>query len=1267
MHDLPEGYGAPKLLRRTERSEVFEATRDTDGLPVILKRYFTDRLDDPRARAAREYATLKRLDVEDVPRALALDRTTQLPTLVMDRLPGQPLAQLMASGPLSVDAWIDVAVQVADKLARIHAAHVIHKDIKPANLLLDRENGRIGICDFGLATHLGEVELRAPAPQAALEGTFFYISPEQTGRMNRSCDFRSDLYSLGATLYHACVGQPPFPVDDLLELVHAHLARTPESPSELRPDVPEAISRMILKLLRKDPSERYQSARGLHADLLLCREQSQTLGRISSELEVGVSELPESPRFTTRLYGRETEIRRLLSLRAGIAAGGMRTLWIRGEPGVGKSALVDALRPKLVVYGGYLASGHFAQTRDRPYDGWISVLESIVQQLLIESDARLESWRSRLREELGGIGAALVELAPDVQFVLGDVPALPPLGAREAQARLSLALQRFIGACATPAHPLLIFVDDLQWADAESRSLLEDLLCGEATSNVLVIGAYRASEVGPNHAVTAMLARLTQRGLLHDSIDLRPLTPAAVSAWLSDVLERRPASAVLPLVDLVERKTGNSPELVRQFIEHLSSRGLLRYRRGEGWTWDEQEVAAADVPDGAAALMTTRLERLEGELRALIQLASCAGDEFDTEHLCALTQRNVAVLEQQLYSLCETGLIAPCPRGFRFVHHRIREAAQAQLAPDTRARLHHDMAVLLLERIPEAERAQHVFRIVEHLNQGRAYVPESLRGTAVRLNMLAAKRALDAGAAETAETHFSAARELVREEDWEQEHALGFELLLASADVAILLGNFTIATERLDELEHRSPTLLESAHVAVRRIQIQAVTLHPEECARSALELLQRFGIRWPLRPSRWRATLAVLSVQWRFWRRGQRPLLQPATTVAPDRLAATLIVGIVGGILARIDFHLGVLANTWVLSSNFRHGYLKRPGYTLAVYAGSVRVLIAQDAAKRVVALASEWNDREPDPVYQLRTRLQIQALIQPWWTRRRQALAPLEEISERMLEVGDVEYAYYARFLKIVYGALAGAPVESSEQELLKLAENVQRSRHRYPEPDRCHRVYRLLRTSGDDVASELAQSDQWIADNRGSAEPYLRTLWLMVLCVHGHHALAFEQSETLGARLFKVVPYVHVADHTFYRGVAAAALARTARGNERRRYLAELRTCHRWLRHWAMAGTDFVHMMTLLGAELSSLRGRRDDARNAYLQAARLARHYDYLHHAALAHELHAGSLRHERRETEAAAALRDAIALYTTWGAVLKAAALMEQHDRLTGAR
>jgi hypothetical protein len=669
--------------------------------------------------------------------------------------------------------------------------------------------------------------------------------------------------------------------------------------------------------------------------------------------------------------------------------------------------------------------------------------------------------------------------------------------------------------------------------------------------------------------------------------------------------------------------------------------------------------------------MVAKLERLAAEPRQLLAFVSCLAYEFDIELLVERSSRPREELEPLLFALATEGLLAPSAHGFRFVHDRIREAAQALLSEEQRSRLHYDTARLLLARIPQAEQPQRIFEIAEHFNHALAHVTEELRATVIQIDFAAGQRALAAGSGSTAAGYFAVARKLLREADWQGQWALVFELHLQSSESAFQMGEFDAALRLLDPLERPSLSDLEFARAAMKRIQVHAVTQPPEQSARYVLGALRRVGVRWPLHPSRLRVELAVRAVLWWMKRRGIENCLRPDPAVDLRRLAAILLIDQGGAALVRFDARLVMLACCLVATHYIRRGFLARPAFTLANYALYSDLLSAGSAqTERLTKVALDWNERVPDALYSPRTELIAHALIRPWLMRRRQALAPLDRVSEAMWESGDREYAMYSRFLKRCYTALAGEPVAEAERALRELSESVRRSGAHYPDPEGSHRAYRLLLepdASRIQLDAEAAEIDAWIAANPGSAEPYVRTIGLLVFCVYGRHDLAFAQSEKLGERLFRIAPFVHVADHCFYRGFAAAVLAGSARGEPRRRYRRALRQSSSYLRHRAKSGPDFAHMALLLEAERARLRGQFARCRRLYQDAAQRAAQQEFPHHLALAHERHARLLWEQRRKTEAAAALKQAIAAYQRWGAHAKVAALEQEFDSLPASR
>jgi tRNA A-37 threonylcarbamoyl transferase component Bud32 len=1255
-----DGYTIAKIVHSSAHAQIYEAYGESDRVPVLLKRRLRDANGEREARVLQELHALRRISAAGIPRAIEVVASGNDPILVLERMPGVPLSGLIGGTPLSIRAWLDLAVQLAELLASVHEARVLHQDIRPSHVLLDARTDRVSLVGFGLATDL--VAERSGALERDAKLSLHYASPEQTGRMGRGCDTRSDLYSLGATLYHASTGRPPFESLDPLELVHCHIARLPVPACELRPEIPPPLSALILKLLRKQPEERYQSARALLFDLRQCREQWTQTGHLDAAFQLGTSEDPGRPRFSSVLHGREREIEALDAAYARACRGRFGCVLVCGDSGQGKTALVDYLRTQLRKSQGYLAFGNFDPERDRPYAGWVSALESLTQQLLVESDEALARWRSDLVAGLGSIARALAEHVPDLGLILGELAPVPMLGPGETQARLSLAVQRMLQVCATEDHPLILVLDDLQWSDAASRRLLEDLLCTEISAALLLIVTHHGSAYGTDDALAPFVRRLQQETSQLELMQLGPLPVDSVVRMLAEALLRTPED-VLPLARWIEGATGNNPLMIRQFIEDLHDRALLRYEPAVGWTWDAAEIASAAMPENAIALLVAKIDRLEPQARAVLKLASCMGEEFDREQVGELSGIPFDDLQQALYALCDAGLLVPSRRRLRFLHERIREAAQSQLSAVERSRLHFEAGRLLL-RLPDPERAERVYEIVEQLDRGLEHVPDDLRWNVIELNIVAGTRALAAGAGATADRYLAVARQLLRDGDRARHRAVVFGLYLDAAESAFQIGQHESALALLDEMVREPLDPLERARVEVKRIRVFALTQHPEDCVRYALGVLRELGVRWSLHPSRLRVWLEVAAIEWLL--RGDRSLrLHPCAKVSPKWIAPLILLEPSGGPMARADARLPLLSSCLVLRFSIRYGYIAAPGLTLASYAQfAYPWLNRPKRALELARLSLDWMLRVPDPGRALRTEMQVHTLLHPWLMPRRQALAPVERLSQQAEEFGDREFAYYALLNCYSPLALAGDPVPISEERLRKVAEAARRASLQCPdEGERMHAAYRLLRVelSDGELERHVAESDAWIASHPSSADPYIRTLWLLVLCVHGRYDLAFDQSETLGERLFRIVPFVHVADHTFLRGLAAGALAADVRGATRTAYVRVVRQSLRRMRRWARGGPDFVHMALVLGAERARLRSHFDRARMLYVQGAQQARKQGFLHHAALVQERHASLLLALRRYTESSAALRDAVALYREWGAQPKADALSAQQD------
>src|SRR5467141_494205 len=507
-------------------------------------------------RLAREYGLRDELDGAWAVRPLELVRERGRIMLVLEDTCGEPLDRLLGL-PMELRSFLRLAIAVAAALSQVHRRDLVHKDIKPANILVDRTTGEVKLTGFGIASRLPR-ERQAAAPPESIAGTLAYMAPEQTGRMNRSIDARSDLYALGVTLYQMLTGSLPFTAADPMEWVHCHIARKPVPPSERLETVPVVVSALILKLLAKTAEERYQTAAGLERDLRRCLAAWEAQHRIDA-FPLGQQDTPDRLLIPQKLYGREREIDTLLAaFDRVIAKGTTELVLLSGYSGIGKSSVVNELHKALVPPRGLFASGKFDQyKRDIPYATLGQAFQSLVRSLLSQSEAELGRWRDSLSDALGPNGQLIVNLVPELELVIGKQPPVADLPPQDAQNRFQMVFRRFLGVFARKEHPLALFLDDLQWLDTATLDLLEHLVEHPEVRHLMLIGAYRNNEVSPAHPLARMLARLREAGGRVREILLASLMPDDVERLLADALHTE-RGRVQPLAGLVFEKTAGN-------------------------------------------------------------------------------------------------------------------------------------------------------------------------------------------------------------------------------------------------------------------------------------------------------------------------------------------------------------------------------------------------------------------------------------------------------------------------------------------------------------------------------------------------------------------------------------------------------------------------------------------------------------------------------------------------------------------------------------
>jgi PAS domain S-box-containing protein len=737
-----------------------------------------------------EYSFAAELDPAWAAKPLAITRHEGRTILLLKDPGGQPLDLILERDrgqPLDLTRFLNTAVGLARTLGQVHQQGLIHKDIKPANVLVD-DTGNAWLTGFGIASQLRR-ERQSPEPPEFIAGTLAYMAPEQTGRMNRSIDSRSDLYSLGVTFYEMLTGSLPFTASDPMEWVHSHIAKQPAAPSERVGTVPASVSAITMKLLSKTAEERYQTAVGVESDLRRCLSQWESQGWID-DFTPGAHDTPDRLTIPEKLYGRDREVDTLLTAFNRIVGGGRAELvLVSGYSGIGKSAVVNELHKPLVPPRGLFASGKSDQyKRDIPHASLAQAFQSLIRQLLSQNEEDLRKWQDDLREALGPNGLLLVDLVPELRHVIGEQPAVPELAPQEAQRRFQIVFRRFIGVFSRPEHPLALFLDDMQWLDVATLDLLEDLLTRSDLQHLLLIGAYRDNEVSATHPLVRKLEAIRQAGAAVQDIVLAPLSRDDLGELLVDSLHCRLERAA-PLADLIYEKTTGNPFFAIQFIYTLADERLLTFDyRARRWVWDLLRIRAKGFTDNVVELMVEKLKRLPPETQKVLQQFACMGNSAEFEMLRIGYQGSVEDMHDHLWEAVRSGLIFRADNSYGFLHDRVQEAAYSLIPKEQRAEAHLRIGILLAEHTPAEKREEAIFEIVNQLNRGShliTFVED--RERVAELNLIAGRRAKLSTAYDSALKYLRAGRAFLAEETWERNHHLIFSIEYLTAECELLI------------------------------------------------------------------------------------------------------------------------------------------------------------------------------------------------------------------------------------------------------------------------------------------------------------------------------------------------------------------------------------------------------------------------------------------------------------------------------------------------
>ncbi|HEY0801292.1 MAG TPA: serine/threonine-protein kinase PknK, partial [Steroidobacteraceae bacterium] len=800
-------------------------------------------------RLAHEFALKDELDADWAVRPLALTRAAGGTHLVLEDPGGEPLEQLLGK-PGEIGSFLHLSIGIAAAIGKVHQRGLVHKDIKPSHILVNCPDGRIRVTGFGLASRLSR-ERQAPAPPETIAGTLAYMAPEQTGRMNRSLDSRSDLYSLGVTFYQMLTGALPFTAYDPIGWVHSHIARQPLAPSERLENVPRQISQLVMKLLAKTPEERYQTAAGVERDLQRCLTDWERQHRID-DFPLGQYDKPDRLLIPEKLYGREPEINALLACFEDIVGGASPQLvLVSGYSGIGKSSVVNELQKVLVMPRGLFASGKFDQyKRDIPFATLTQAFRDLIRSLLTKSDVELAVWREALLDALGPNAGLITDLIAELKLIIGDPPPVPRLEPQQAQSRFQLAFRQFIGVFAQPEHPLALFLDDLQWLDAGTMDLLEDLLTRPDVKHLMLIGAYRDNEVDAVHPLMLKLDAIRRAGARVHELRLAPLTGEVLRQLIADAL-RCEWTRVAQLAQLVHAKTAGNPFFITQFLYSLAEEGLLYFDHDEVcWSWNLEHIRAKGYTDNVVDLMVGKLNRLPGETQLALQQLACVGNLGSIAMLSIVLEIPEEHVHAALWPAVRQELIERMEGAYRFIHDRVQEAAYSLIPQSLRAEAHLRIGRLLVRQTRPENREAAIFDIVNQLNRGAALIhKQGERDQLADLNLIAARRAKGSTAYASALTYLNAGVALLAEGSWQRQRDLMFGLELNRAECEFLTGQSSLAEGQLAALSKRTSSTVERSVVACLHMDVCSTLGQKDRAIDLCLDFLRHVGIEWSAHP----------------------------------------------------------------------------------------------------------------------------------------------------------------------------------------------------------------------------------------------------------------------------------------------------------------------------------------------------------------------------------------------------------------------------------